>query len=371
MAEPNISIGAVVQAATLAGQTEKARSIVENVAHLYRHFQDPTNQPDVYKDGLRDQMNKRLGLCHAPNIWKYLKEANIGEVLRIDSRSVDNYVAEGCRLIEKRFTEGPDRPYSDHSIEDLVHMLDEAKKSQSFPSSDEEDVASNMQNPATEEDITELETRLGREPRLSNYQNAQAYATQIEPDATPLLPEDSLPQDYRDFLRVINGFYLHGPDDQGCLFYGTEGIDASDDQLGIHDLDFLLFPYNMTSLSGDEIEMGEFRGFSIGACGDEGQALLIPRSSIEPTLKWFERVYAQADTRRKREYERGALDIYGGIDQLRSIEWLCIESFHWDPETTIFNGFRQYLEYCVERAVNKADRLHEREEEKAEQERRA
>ncbi|UPX18641.1 uncharacterized protein EKO05_0008933 [Ascochyta rabiei] len=228
-----------------------------------------------------------------------------------------------------------------------------------------------MQKSATEEEIIELESRLGRQPRLSDYQNAQGFATQIEPYATPLLPEGSLPQDYKDFLRVTNGFYLSSPDDPGSLFYGTEAIDASDDQLWTHDLDFSLFPSNMTTFSGDEIEMGEFTGFSVGAGGDEGQALLIPRSSIEPMLERSEKAYASADARGKREYERGALDIYGGIEQLRNMEWLCVESFHWDPEPTIFNGFRQYLEYCVDRAVKEADRIHDRREEKAEQERRS
>jgi hypothetical protein len=51
--------------------------------------------------------------------------------------------------------------------------------------------------------------------------------------------------------------------------------------------------------------------------------------------------------------------LYGGIERLRKMEWLCVESFHWAPEASLFYGFHGYLEHCVEEAVKMADELHD------------
>lgn len=122
-----------------------------------------------------------------------------------------------------------------------------------------------------------------------------------------------------------------------------------------------LFPYECATISDDEIPLGDFTGFSAGAGGDEGQILLISPSSVKCILETFETAYAAANMRGKREYERGALDVYGGIERLRNMEWLCIQSFHWDPEPTMYNSFRHYLEHCVENAAEEANELHGRE----------
>jgi hypothetical protein len=91
---------------------------------------------------------------------------------------------------------------------------------------------------------------------------------------------------------------------------------------------------------------------------------------VKHILERFEKAYTAAETRGKREYDRGALDVYGGIERLRRMEWLCVESFHWTPEPTLYVGFRGYLEHFVEEAVKKADGLHksESEDESAEKE---
>lgn len=136
------SIGTMVQAATLAGGSwiQLAISTVEtNILNLYHHFQDSMRQPDVYRDELRARLEERLDLHHAPRIWKYLKDANIGDTLRINSSSIDEYVEKGCQLIKQRFTEGPTRSCADQSIADLVNLLDEAKRTESGSEADDDD----------------------------------------------------------------------------------------------------------------------------------------------------------------------------------------------------------------------------------------
>lgn len=43
----------------------------------------------------------------------------------------------------------------------------------------------------------------------------------------------------------------------------------------LRDHDFTLFPRKLTNVSEDEIVLGELTGFSIGAGGDEGSAILL------------------------------------------------------------------------------------------------
>lgn len=347
VAKTKRSIGAVVQAATLAGDNGTAKSLVENnVASLYRHFQDPLKQPDLYSHDLRIRFTQRLGLQYGSKIWEYLKYAKIGAALGIDGSAIDKYVEEGCDLIKRRFTEGPIRPYADRTIADLVDLLEKAYRAQALVEGEEH--PQTRRQPATEQQIADLEKILCR-------------ATNS--DKEPLLPGGALPEDYKEFLHITNGFwsdnYQDEPNNPGNLFYGIEGIDTSDDCLWVRDLNFTLFPSELTNVSGDEIELGEFTGFSVGAGGDEGSAILIPPSSVKLILERFEEVYAGADARGKRERERGALDLYGGIERLRKMEWLCVESFHWAPEASLFYGFRGYLEHCVEEAVKTADELHD------------
>lgn len=96
MAKTRRSIGAVVQAASIAGDDQTARILVETgVANPYRHFQDPSNQPDVFADEIRIRSSQRLGLHYAPTIWGYLRNASIGRALHIDSGAVDEFVEEG------------------------------------------------------------------------------------------------------------------------------------------------------------------------------------------------------------------------------------------------------------------------------------
>lgn len=126
------------QAATLAGDYQTARLLVEDdVADLYRHSQDPLEQPDLHSHDVRIRLTQRLGLHHQPGIWKYLKDARIGATLEIDALAIDEYVEEGYDLIKQRFTHGPTRPYADKTIADLVDLPKEDYRPQALMEGEE------------------------------------------------------------------------------------------------------------------------------------------------------------------------------------------------------------------------------------------
>jgi hypothetical protein len=340
LAETDISIGAVVQAAILAGSEETAQSLVyEKVTDLYRQLQTGHNEMAVNTKDLRKQVNERLGLHHAPGIWKLLKDTNIGKGLGVDLTSVEEFVQEGCRLIKQRFAEGYTRLYTDNTIAELVELLNDATMAKSsIEYGNDEEVARNLHPPGTEEEIVELEERL-----------STTKASREDEDLGLMLPEGSLPEDYKEFLRISNGFYTSSPNDPGSLFYGIEAVGSEE----IYSYDFTLFDYGLTLHTNDELHLENFTGFPIGAGGDEGQAVLVPPSYVKLILEMFEKAYAAADARSKCYYRMGALDTFGGLERLRSLEWLIVVSFHWDPEARYYRSFQDYLASCAETAIKK------------------
>lgn len=190
------------------------------------------------------------------------------------------------------------------------------------------------------------------------------------PDAEeggPMLPNKQLPDDYKSFLLTSNGFQQE-PDDASNIFCSIDSVGDAD-VAWLHDMDFELLPYDFTSQSDvDNIALGDFTTFSIGAGGDEGHILLIPPTSVKPVVAKFEDAYARANEHDKRMYERAAMDMYGGIDKLRKLEWLCLQFYHWAPEQDMWGSFREMLEAMVEQAVVKRGWRQERRREKEEKE---
>ena len=76
-------------------------------------------------------------------------------------------------------------------------------------------------------------------------------------------------------------------------------------------------------------------------------------------LETVENVYMAFNARYKRVYERRNIE---GTGLLGKPQWLCVDSFHWSPKLTTFNSLRLYLVDCIEDVAQKADRLHESEE---------
>ena len=364
------TVGAVVEVAMLAGKEDVAKELVQHeVAEAYRQLQEKSS--DIYSGEyeLRKWQDKHLGLSYSPHIWKILKDVALGKILQIDEEALGNFVSEGCELIEKRFTQGPDRPYANKSIHELLQILDEsyiaARKldpdSGRVMSVAVDGIPGTFLRPGvTDTQIEELEKRLSQEP-----------APDAEEDK-PMLPTGKLPEDYKEFLRISDGFYaennpvsglLHNHEEVGiadCAFLHEDGMD----------LGFSLFPYDYTSIEGiDNIKLGHFDCFAIGIGGDEGVVILIPPTSVKPAIEAFEAAYVGASEKNKRLYERGALDLYGGIDELRKLEWLCIKWEHWNTDQETWGGFRAHLEYCVDVAVEER-KEEEKRAEKREQERR-
>lgn len=128
--DKNLTVGAVVQVAMLTGNEDAAQDLVhKDVADLYRHVKSEWGNSEAKDGAMRKWLSKRLGLHHSNEIWKILKDAQLGKSIGVDEAALDVYIDEGCQLIEQRFTQGPARPHRDKSISELLSIMEEANRS--------------------------------------------------------------------------------------------------------------------------------------------------------------------------------------------------------------------------------------------------
>jgi len=342
--EDTVTLGAVIHVALLAGEELLATKLVEeDMKELYLHLQEEWNDPDADGDELRDWLENRQGLEHCPEIWKMLRSANLGTALGVREADIDAFVKEGCALIKQRSTQGPARAYADKTMAELVRMMNENFLAER-ENEGKDDVPTLFKAGASEAQITALEERLARSPAEDDPSNPRV-----------MLPGKQLPDDYKDFLRASNGIQFAFNEED--VFFAAEDVEP--EGAWMHNLDYTLFPSVTDYTYGsdedevlEEIPLGEYTCFTIGTGDGEGNVTLIPPESVRPVVEKFEKVYADASERNKRVCERAALDLYGGLDQLRKLEWLCIEFQHSAYEQRIWGGFRPYIEEYVKRGVD-------------------
>ncbi|KAI4950380.1 hypothetical protein J4E91_004262 [Alternaria rosae] len=333
-----MTLGAVIQVALLAGEERLAISLIENdMKDLYQYLLDIWDDPDISGDEAREWIQRRQGLEHCPGIWDILASVRLGEVFDLRVADVDAYVKEGCALFKQRSTEGPERPYLSKSIAELVQMIDNNIFTRRKDDG-EDDISTVLKPGASEVQIAALEARL-----------SLPLADDDCSDYGVTLLNGKLPDDYQEFLRASNGI---GKD----IFFGADDVD----QTGCWMLDngYTLFPLEYKDYHQheeenlDHITLGVYPEFVIGTGEIYGTVRLIPPTWTRSIVERFEKAYAEADESNQRLYERAALDMYGGIEQLRATEWLCVEYRPSEFEQRIWGGLKPFLEEYVQREVD-------------------
>jgi hypothetical protein len=274
-----------------------------------------------------------------------LKDGTVGKALHVDEEALNAYVDEGCRKLAERRV----RPYANKTIRELVVIMDEnyvaAQKAGRIrtvePKSPDEVPSTLLNPPATEQQISELEERL-------------AHVEDGSEGHPGITRQVQLPEDYKEFLRITNGFSeSEAPieDTQADLFHPIDAVARDQGDLNVirgeYGVPFELFPYQYT-LNNDEFDNINFAkdvsGFTVGRGGDEGMVLLIEPRYTKEMLERFKRVYEAASEQHKEIYEAAASDLYGGIDALREMEWLVVVWYHWNPTQQSYR--------CVDRSAS-------------------
>lgn len=198
---------------------------------------------------------KRHLIAHSSEAWKQLREKKLVEELEI--KDADHYIEEGLKTLQQCLNTGPTARALDRSIPELVKFMSEnyvaARAADSSEDGGDEAAPSYLMPPASDYDIQELEDRIGF----------------------------TLPDDYKEFLRVSNGFSEDDdPLDTTGIFYGSSCINW-DDLIEDTEQGIELLPYSYTAIDlMDTFEWPKAQAISLGAGGDEGQIWLFEPNSL-------------------------------------------------------------------------------------------
>ena len=291
------------------------------------------------------------------------------------------------------------RPYADKTIPELLKILDEnfiaLRKVEPDAGIDmcvidvegwPDQFTTFLKDPASEEQINEIEERLAEEIRKAKDRSEEdgddeegddepededeANEKQTNGTKSPTTNNNThhpgvengeekatshLPKDYKTFLRHSNGYFVTDADDQTCLFYSTSAIDFNIAKY--HDFDFTLFENPIDLSDSAQIPLGAFRGCSVGAGGDEGALILITPECTREILDEFESVYRVASEEVKGMYEEVARERFGGLEALRKCECLVLELTDSGADHELYLGFREYLEGTVGYVVGEREKV--------------
>lgn len=191
-----------------------------------------------------------------------------------------------------------------------------------------------FKQPATTEEISDLESRL----------------------------KVNLPQDYKEFLGITNGFGS-GDDMQDGVFNGyfpDPELFATDKVAWLSDawiaLPFEMLkipreiedPYRKPSEAWDTAMPTLDRVVHIGK-RDIDDVWLVPPELVQKAKSAYLEMLENGDGMHKKILQRAMKDFAGSMEQFMELEWCCIKSSSGGAATTtVFSSFRSYLEDVVE-----------------------
>ena len=280
-------------------------------------------------------------VLRSPRLWKLLSDGWLRRELGVTTQQVETFVDESVAWLDQRLRNGPSRPYRDHTVKELCHLFnDKCIKSKRLGGGQGatmswEDDPDNMPDtflaePATDDEIQELEQKA----------KAEGYT-------------EGLPGDYKEFLKVTNGFSIPGePDSPQSILYPTEVLQFDGD---IGDEVELLHP---DSLNCDvKFEWPPAREFlNVGAGGDEGSINLLDPESTNQAIEAFKKTYEAAGAVDRKRIERAVKDTYGSVDELLNLKYPVLRWYHWFPALEgCYASFRHLLEIVVMEAMTMPD----------------
>ena len=79
---------------------------------------------------------------------------------------------------------------------------------------------------------------------------------------------------------------------------------------------------------------------NIGECGDEGVTDLIRPAVLMEAKAAFETIYTHASAAERRRIERATEDLYGGMEELRKMQSMILQWYHWAVRSEPFSDLR-------------------------------
>jgi hypothetical protein len=278
-------------------------------------------------------------LTESRYVWKVLKTGASRELLNVDKEALSAFAEEVESAIIERLAHGRQQPAAHMSIEDLLkasqHNTQTNPAASGLP--DQAKDASLFRDPATSSQLREAEVRL----------------------------DTQLPEDYKAFLRLSNGFgatWGHALGDYEPPLHALSSLrwldPATEDYFTDLTLDIptrwdtwpFAPPPTMSSNYADDLEyflVG--RALEIGTEGIDN-TWLVPPSTIEPIKNAIRGMLEdeQLGEREKQSVRRAISDFAGSEQQWEKMEWACVT---WASGGTaamyVHPSFKAYLEDVV------------------------
>lgn len=266
-------------------------------------------------------------LCSAEQLWPYFMRGLLADAFGLSREEVK---AKGKLMVEtyaKRLHSHP-RPLASKTTAELVQLANEntIKNTSLEFWSDGVVPTTLLHEPATDTAIGDLETRL----------------------------EVILPEDFKDFLRITNGF---GSADQG-IFTGVfpdpnlrstvdiQWIDHTNFEIPVALLDL---PLETESLVEDN-EDGYDTPFPIVEKAlelgqrDVDSILLIPPETTKAAVAVYRAIWKAASEEQKKAVDRAVKVFAGSWEEFEEMGWCCVSADLGTPGFVWFGSFREYLE---------------------------
>ena len=271
---------------------------------------------DPIVEAIKDSWTNRL--CDEVPRLRYAWRVWVTGVLRgklgVDEQALEKKGQQLIETLEKRLRDGPiTRPLEGNSIDELIDMIDAGlhyPKYQTLP----EPNANKLRNPpATDEEIAAAEARLG-------------------------MP---LPEDFKEFLRISNGFQDHNYKYDIGVIIGTKYISWGDPLIEEYTLEILPAFEVAASTDIDEVELP--RVVELSSSGGSGDYVyLVEPARLEEGRRRLRAYYDEEDEDVKRLIDGAVENFYGGWVALDSLEWgvICFEQY----ESHFVGSFRMWLE---------------------------
>nr|POE52316.1 hypothetical protein CFP56_70235 [Quercus suber] len=277
----------------------------------------------------------RMPELRSPRLWGLLCDGWLRRELGVTVSQTTRFVDESLAWLHERLENGPARPYREHTTEHLCHLLNDAYIKADHPDADpqtsigwlyergEEIAATYLNEPATEDEILELESRAKQE----NY------------------PE-GLPEDYKSFLRVTNGV-CHPRWDSVTIFSPTRKVRSSTEVSVVELLHRNTLSGHSRFLIDRPISQREY--LTLGHDRNHGSFYVIDQATTRTAVALFKKIYDAASRDDRRRFERAATDVYGSMEQLMTLEYFMVrhEFDVFSATSGTYAGFRHLLETAV------------------------
>ncbi|KAI5204841.1 hypothetical protein E4T39_03449 [Aureobasidium subglaciale] len=278
--------------------------------------------------------DRDLNLIDSPRCWSLFMSGAVAKKWDLSDQELDSQAADLLEASRQRYWRDPSSS-SPASIPELLRSCNDdsvAKSNEYWIEAGGKKPQSLYSPPATGEDIANLEARL----------------------------KVNLPEDFKEFLRITNGFggiwNGYSPDPP---IFSTDQIDWFESGEYESAYDQLVLPSSVTDLrdtmacEDDDLDPPLFADVIRIASYDVDDLWLVPPELMQRTGEHYKKLYDVVDDHGKRTIERAIDDFAGSWEEWEKLDWGCVYCARGGGNGWgIYKSFKAWLENSAFNARN-------------------